>query len=536
MSQEKPVVFVRRASGLIRAWSPRDALIYNWFSMGIWSSTLVWVYYYGAFLYPGENIPLSVGLCGILLIPTFLVYSMLASAMPRTGGDYIWNSRIINPIFGYAFGITFLIWSENWMYWDGYAVNVLGIAPLAELFGYSGLYTFLMSTEGIIIATILLVILTAFITMLGMRFYAKLQLVCFIFTLLSVAVFIGLLATSSQASFVQAFNAHYASLTGNPDLYNTIISEAEQGGFQTSYAPTIMGTFAIQAMAIGSLSYGWTGTVTMGEIKSAENLKLVVLQIVGSGILASLTWGTMNAAFSNTMGPEFLGSLSYHFWNWTPIAESIQTMPFLTLLAGLLTTNPILQVVLTLGAAVSSYMYFPGMFIAPSRYLFAMSFDRLLPSKLAAVDNKFHAPYVAIIVITIISIIWTLLIGYTTVGTFATAVGLISIVVIAIVCISGIIFPYKKSMKAVYDVAPCSRLKIGGLPVITLCGIIGLILDSIWIGTLVVTPEFGAWTTESGTALFATFIVFVVAYFVAKRYHSSRGIEIEYAFREVPPA
>jgi amino acid transporter len=145
--------------------------------------------------------------------------------------------------------------------WDGYAVNVLGLAPMAELFGYSGLYTFLMSTEGIVLAGILLVILTAFITMLGMRFYARLQLVCFIFTLMSVAVFIALLATSSQASFAQAFNAHYANLTGNPDLYNTIVSEAEKGGFQTTYAPTIAGTLAIQAMAIGSLSYGWTGTI-----------------------------------------------------------------------------------------------------------------------------------------------------------------------------------------------------------------------------------------------------------------------------------
>ena len=203
-------VFVREATGLVRAWSPVDALIYNWIghralvintNLGnqLWALPL-----------PRSKPCIGSGIVPVLvLIPTFLVYAMLASSMPRTG-DYVWNSRIIHPALAFALTFTLVVWSLNWMYWDAYGVAVLAFSPIATLTGNIALGIWLAGPSGIMTIGVVFTIITVLLTLRGMGFYAKFQRVAFVLSVLAFAIFVGIMALASKSDFIQSLNSFYA--------------------------------------------------------------------------------------------------------------------------------------------------------------------------------------------------------------------------------------------------------------------------------------------------------------------------------------
>jgi APA family basic amino acid/polyamine antiporter len=529
-------VFVREATGLVRAWSPIDMLIYNWIAgMGLWSSTLVWVTNYGPFLYPGADLGLGLALCAVFLTPTFLVYAFLASSMPRTGGDYVWNSRIIHPAFAFSLTFTLVIWSLNWMYWDAYGVAVLAFSPVATLAGNVPLGVWLAGPSGIMVIGVFFTILTVFLTIRGMSFYAKFQRVAFVLSILAFVIFVGIMGLASRSDFIQSLNNFYAPITGEVDTYHAVLQTAASGGFTANTPFSLYATLGIIPMAIGSLLWGIQGTVNIGEVKKAESLKHVTFMTVGAGILGSLSWAVMGMAFVNAAGQDFLGSLSYQFWNGTPLSQSMGTMPFFTFFGALVSRNPLLTAILFLGAGVSLYMYYPGMFILCSRWLFGMSFDRLLPERITKVDSRFNTPYVAIVIIAIASIAWTYLYAFTELGSYTAAIALVSVIMVMVVCVSGILFPYVSKVRNIYSTSPAGKYKVVGIPLVVVAGILGLFTNFVLIYYLAVIPEFGAWTPGSLEAIGGTFIFGIVLFLAVRAYRVRQGLAIDLAFREIPP-
>ena len=52
-------------------------------------------------LYPGADVLLSMFIGMIPMLIFGLTYALLGAAMPRSGGDYVWISRTVNPLIGY---------------------------------------------------------------------------------------------------------------------------------------------------------------------------------------------------------------------------------------------------------------------------------------------------------------------------------------------------------------------------------------------------------------------------------------------------
>ena len=79
----------------MREGKTRDALFYN----VMWSSVALTFAFYWLFLasYPGSNAFLGVAFAAVLGIPGAFLYAMLTQVMPRTGGDYVFNSRSLHP-------------------------------------------------------------------------------------------------------------------------------------------------------------------------------------------------------------------------------------------------------------------------------------------------------------------------------------------------------------------------------------------------------------------------------------------------------
>ena len=78
-------LFVRKASGLVRAWSVFDAFVYATFSINLITLGL---FIFSYCFYLGGSLATGVVLGAIFTIFEVIVYASLISAMPRAGGDF----------------------------------------------------------------------------------------------------------------------------------------------------------------------------------------------------------------------------------------------------------------------------------------------------------------------------------------------------------------------------------------------------------------------------------------------------------------
>ena len=136
-----PEVFVRKSSGLVRVMSPSSAFVYNVLTMGL---IFPWTYLWAPGALPGGQLVWGILLAMVLEIPIALSYVWLSTAFPRTGGDYVFQSRVFGG--GIAFPIVFsgfVIWILQWVALSGWLLATLGFAPLflglAASTGNSGL-------------------------------------------------------------------------------------------------------------------------------------------------------------------------------------------------------------------------------------------------------------------------------------------------------------------------------------------------------------------------------------------------------------
>src|ERR671935_791822 len=142
MPAEKQL-FVRQSTGLVREASAVDATIFNAVFSAPVGATLAWGVFFALSVFQGADLVTATIVSFILNIPVLIMMSLLASSMPRTGGDYVWVSRILAPPlatvsnFGAAFsamiGATF--WAR---YFPVFALGPI-LVTLGVFFNNQGL-------------------------------------------------------------------------------------------------------------------------------------------------------------------------------------------------------------------------------------------------------------------------------------------------------------------------------------------------------------------------------------------------------------
>ncbi len=127
-STTMPEVFVRKSSGLVRVMSPRSAFVYNVLTMGL---IFPWTYLWAPAALPGGQLVWGILLAMVLEIPIALAYVWLSTALPRSGGDYVFQSRVLGGGIGFTLVFSgFVIWILQWVALSGWLLSSLGFAPL----------------------------------------------------------------------------------------------------------------------------------------------------------------------------------------------------------------------------------------------------------------------------------------------------------------------------------------------------------------------------------------------------------------------
>ncbi len=219
MSSDAPGLFTRRATGLVREGRTRDALFYNllWSSVGL---TFAFFWLFAAF-YPGASALLAFLIAAALGLPGAFLYAMLTQLMPRTGGDYVFNSRSLHPSIGFAGNFSYSFWlavviGVYTTYIASYGFGAFGrmMAGFGAGDGWLDFGDWFSTRHGLFITgTVVLLLSAAIFAFGGVRLFFKIQAVCFGLYLLGaiiVPVFVGLL--TSHSTFVDNFNEYAAHL------------------------------------------------------------------------------------------------------------------------------------------------------------------------------------------------------------------------------------------------------------------------------------------------------------------------------------
>jgi amino acid transporter len=518
-------VFVRKSSGLIRTAGSLDIFIYNLglISVGI---AIAFNQYYGPGFYPGAELISSTVIAGIGMVFISLSFYFWSIIFPRSGGNYVYLSRSIGPMF--ALPLSFL---ENVveLFYSALAAFLLATVGVGAGLGSVGLITksdtlisagnWVDSPWGIFIVGSLAVIIFGGIPIFGMRrffWFQKLMMVVAVGGLIITAV---VLISTDQQTFANNFK----SVTGLD--YNTVIAAAHKKGYQFS-GYTLSATAAFMVWPLLAYLGGILSIGIGGEIKHVSRAQFVGM--VGAVAAAAVSIAVVSALANRSFGYEFQGALVFNLTadpkNSTPIA------PWVTLLASIAANNPAIAVIIALTFAAWIYFWIPAELIYPQRAMLAWSFDRVAPAGLSYVSPRFHTPLVAIAISLVVTVGFIWVIAFTTLGSLVFIMGIY--LTYGVSMVMGIIFPYIRPQ--MFNNSVAARYKVGSVPVMSIVSAIGAAffvwaLWLLWNDPIAAGHDPKVLATLGGTLALGV-VLYVVMYFLRR----SQGIRIELAFKEIP--
>jgi len=531
----KRLVFLREATGLVRGISPFNALVTTVIltNYGLGMATFE---AYTPYLWPGADLGTAAFFAIPFVLLNALLYIWFTEAMPRSGGDYVWITRITTPSIAVGFIFIYVLYQA--LFWGSlvnYTVSYFlgsGIATMGFALNNPGLTAssaFFATNAAIIgIGTVIIVAMTGLL-LIPLRQYLRYQLAMWILGVISILISILLYASSSQASFASTFNADFQRYN---TTYTGVISQAHSLGFVNpglvSFGvPTLFAT----AFMFISLNGFQMGAYFGGELKGARK-SMYVAGFLG-GLISVIFFAVVGYTFQGVVGATFVNALSY-IQNTNP---SLYTLPipwnnfFFSLL---LTNNPVLIVLMIVGLFAWGISGLAAIGLVCSRILLAAGFDRTLPSKLGNVSDRFHTPVFAVILYMVLVEFGLVVSVYAGVIFGALNFTLVLTGLYAFVGFVAIIYPYRR--KDLFESSSVARYKVGGVPAISLVGLANLILFSFLFYFSLQNPAMGGPTGAPALeTLGGVFVLGIIAYYATKAYYRKKGIDISLAMAQIPP-
>ncbi len=508
--------------------------------------------------FSGSNIGLAVVLLALAAIPFYLCTSMLSSVMPRAGGDYVWQSRMIHPSIGFA--STFSAWTIWQWYFSGFlgvVITTLGFQPYFAFLGKSSSYfSDLSQTLGknfgyntsVFEITTGIILLGLAVAVLGMKFYVKLQYLLFGGSLASALTLLGVLASTSHAQFVSSFNNFSSQIIQNSGNQTLESSVTAAGGYYQyvidaaglSHASfSLPNTLLLWGVIWISFGYAFWSIYNLSEIKRAGNLGTQVWSQVGSSLCFAVYLIALWFLIEKVVGVSFLTSYYTQFYSGASAASPLEAFftPYYPALIASISSSPVVWTLILVGLAFGIFQVILIVYFASTRIMLASSIDRVLPEKISYVSERTHSPLVALIVSAIGSEAFLYLIIYQSslLSYFDTA-GLATQIAYILICVTAIILPFRR--RDLFQSSTIGRYKLGAIPLISILGMIALAVNLFIAWIFIFGPPLGTLsvsTTGSIEFISGIFLACLLTYVASWAIRRSRGISLSLAFSEIPP-
>lgn len=534
-------VFTRRASGLVRVMSPYSAFAYNVLNIGI---IFPWVYITTLAAFPNANVWTGIIITGIFTGFLAVVYAGLASAMPRTGGDYVFQSRTLKPWLGFAIVSTMIItFFLQWQALAGWLVAILGLSPMFLGLGLTTGNTMFLdwgiwfaTPTGAMVTTMVTSTIAALVLIKSFRWFVKIQWVMWYGFLLSFVLMVAMFFLTPTSTFISRYDRATQVIVGAGGLtYQNLLSTYFTPTQEAAWFTTLL----VAPVALTSL--GWVGYAQeqAGEIQGAQSLRNQMFINLGGGLFSMVLMAILAFAMIRTVGQDWLsGAAAASF----AVPALPMIAPWFSNLALMLTDNPIILFLMIIGVLLNALQVVFNVIIGWTRVAVAMSIDGVLPKVVSHVSPRTHTPVYAHVIFLILggylyAYIYNMVPGYLTLTLAVTTVATVMYIGTAV---GGAIFP--RTRREVYRTSPIAKYKLGPVPVITICGGIAAVFSAIMLYAYIVQPFLGIADLSKGfdgvkslVIMLSIFIGWSVYYFVRRAYLRGVGINLELAYKEIPP-
>lgn len=408
-----PQLFLRNATGLVKGWSWFDAFVYSYMSVNFVTLGLYFSLSVLPFVATGQVIP---ALIISAIFVSFLVFSYagLISVMPRAGGDYVWQSRLLTPGVGFVLAVTgwwFILW-----YWAPIYANILSIEvlqPIAAVLKSPAAIAWLASDTGVFVVCVAVTILAGALVALGMKEYARIQRMCFYIGGLGLLIMFVIMIFTSHGHFITAFNSAAHHLFGKQgSVYAQTLTVAAKGNSYIAPAHLGVSPFFGQSLLLIPILCFWIlypnwGATLYGEVRGAGDFRGVL-----RGMVAGL-WVTFAIAIvflflvEKTFGWQFFNAANMNYWGAVYGSKAAPTIPvwsFPPLLVSFLIPTAALRAIFLLVFATWFIGWAGTLFLSSTRVVFAAAFDRILPEKTSYVSERRHVPVWGLILMLVPSL------------------------------------------------------------------------------------------------------------------------------------
>jgi APA family basic amino acid/polyamine antiporter len=586
-----PALFLRNATGLVKGWSAFDAFGYSFLSVNL--VTLGMFYSLAVFAFvPDGSVLSTLLLSGVAMTFLCITYAGLIAVMPRAGGDYVWQTRILDGIPGavvgalvggitaymaaQAFGldstialvggvlgivvgallglkrggIGFVLSTTGWWFilalWApiyGYILNIEFVQPLAALAGWSDGLTFFASSGGTFTVSVVTIVIASGMVALGMARYARIQRWSIYIGLIALAVMFILMLISSQDAFKAAFDREGQSLFGVSGAYQATIDNATTNdAFAAGGSPLDFGlgtgTWLLLPFMMFWILYPNWGATLYGEVRGAGDFRKVL-----NGMLGGL-WVTVVLAIvfvllaAKTFGWDFFNAANVNFINYAygyvTVAPAVPIWAYPPLLASFLIDSHIVQMIIVIIFGVWFLGWAGTLWLSSTRMIFAAAFDRVLPEWAARVSDN-GVPWMALLLIMIPGVIVSYLYSFVTGFSKLTLdASLVIAVTFFGTAIAATILPWWK--RDLYQKSPIVRYAIAGLPLISIAGAITTVFLGFVLWEWLSNALYGIGTsnTQSIQFLAALYGIAALVYVVARFYRRSQGVDLDAIHSEIP--
>jgi amino acid transporter len=535
LGEERPALFLRKATGLVRGWSVRDSMIYaclatNFVTLGIYEFT------FAGPAFPTGQLITAVIISAIWVSFLVIAYSGLIVTIPRAGGDYVWQTRILGSGLGFVMAATgwwFILWL-----WAPIYGNILAVQLFEPLWATmkwtwpAGGAAWFGTDNGVFVITLITIALAGLLVSIGMAGYAKVQRYCFIGGMLGFLVVVLLLLFNSHQSFINSFNYEGLKLFGVHNAYAATNAAAVKAGYAThslGFGPLGPTMLLVPAMMFFILWPNW-GATLYGEIRGASDFRRVFTGMFSGLWITTACTIVFLLLMAKTFGWGFYQNLNSLDYNLTP---QFGIWPYPFMFAGWLVHNTAFQVILILVLSLWFFGWVGTLFLSSTRVIFAAAFDRVLPDRAAEVSEKRKVPFYSLVLMLLPAVGLAAIYAYsTTFRTYTLDATLVIAVTYLFSAIAVVILPWRK--RELWAASPASKIKVFGVQIVPASGVvtIGLLVFCLW--EWLKNDLYFVNSRDSLYYMGAMYVLAIVLYIAARLIRRRQGIDLGMINKEIP--
>ena len=529
-------VYTRNATGLVRELGVRDYFFFTLTSGTPLASALI-LGFFAVAVFPRMNFFIALIISGLVSVPVWTMFALFTARFPKLGGDYVFNSRILHPAVGFGVNLGQVVAQAITCGFAATFVAELALNPLFAIIGietgnktiasWANYFTiqhrwvvFLTGTVAIILISVLAAIRT--------KLLFRVMTACVIIFAIAATVDVLILVFTSRGAFVSRFN----HLEG-AHAYAKVVAAGAGSGLYPIHGYSFKQTIGSTFFSVGYLIFMGFSMYIAVEVQRAGQRRRQLSTMLGGGTVQLLFLLLSLFAFYHAVGENF--AISAAAGNQSAVG-AVAAFPYYAALA---TGSPVIAIIIAIAFTLWTIPLINLFIIIMQRCMFAWSFERLLPAKVASVSARTHTPLVAILIAAILAIIGLAFSAYN--AHFSTALTLAtfpSFVMILVLGIAAVSMPWRR--RNLYK-GSAADMKLLGLPVLVVAGALSIIVMLFFM----ILPYF--FEAQVGLTLyswlpaamaitpFVLIAIGVIWWLIARSVNANRGIDLNLLYKTIPP-